>query len=370
MNSLSFSQLMGNDNIKKQLNCMISKNAVTHALLFAGPNGIGKSLFAKALAAKLVGRVGITDQEHETMILEGKHPDIHIYKPEGKLGFHSIQSMREFGDEVHLPAYEKGWKVFIIYEADRMMTYSANALLKTFEEPPPQTLIILLSHSATNLLPTILSRCSVVRFQALSFDEVQDYLKHQYALDEIESKKIALQSQGSLGRAMTLIENGDLLRIECLKLFARFPFENYRLLQKNIESLCEQIELARKKVEVAGREEFGKFYPIELTAHQKEAMEKELEGLVAVSSWTEMQILFGHILSWYRDMQLLLLKGSSSLLMNPDFEAELDQSIQRGEFLPIEEVQEAIDEAHLVLQRSTSLSICLESLFLKLKRVA
>ena len=141
MNPWCFSQIIGNEEIKKRLTRMLSKRAIGHALLFSGPDGIGKSLFAWAFAAQLMAEYD-PEIDHARKIQSGQHPDIHIYRPEGKIGLHSIQSLRQLSQEVHLPPYEASWKVFIIHDADRMLSYSANTLLKTFEEPPPRTVII------------------------------------------------------------------------------------------------------------------------------------------------------------------------------------------------------------------------------------
>ena len=136
-----FEDIVGNDQIKEYLKRMVEQRAVANSLLFAGPEGIGKSLFAHALAKMLLG--------------SDSHPDLHVYRPEGKIGMHSIDSMRQFSEDVYLAPFQGQWKVFIIHDAERMLTYSANALLKTFEEPAKDALIILLSSAPAALLPTI-----------------------------------------------------------------------------------------------------------------------------------------------------------------------------------------------------------------------
>ena len=83
----------------------------------------------------------------------------------------------------------------------------------------------------------------------------------------------------------------------------------------------------------------------------------------------EARALFEYILSWYRDLQLILLGGPSSHLANPDFHFELEQAVQRGDFKPLDQVYQMVENAYVALQRSTSLSLCLETLFLKLDRI-
>ncbi len=122
---------------------------VPNTLLFVGSNLLEE---AKRFAAGLIGT------ELET------HPDLHLYLPEGKSGMHSIDSIRQFIEEVAFPPFQAPVKVFIIDQAERMLPTSSNALLKTCEEPPADTCILLLSSDPEALLPTILSRCRKMIF--------------------------------------------------------------------------------------------------------------------------------------------------------------------------------------------------------------
>jgi len=370
MRPVCFSQIIGNEHIKRQLQRMVAKRAIGHALLFAGPDGIGKSLFAYALAAQIMKEFD-PNQDHPGKIAADLHPDVHAYLPEGKLGLHSIQALRELSEEVHLPPFEAGWKVFIIHEADRMLSYSANALLKTFEEPPPRTLIILLTRSASALLPTILSRCSSLHFQSVSDPLIRNFLTDNYNLDEARAATIVREAQGSPGRAVQLASQaqGDEIRTATLKLLAQGKFIDFKSMQKWTNEIGDHIENAKKLAEDKTKEEVYKLSAEHLSARQQAALEKELEGLTALAMSRQAQGVFGCILSWYRDLQLLMLDGSSSYLSNPEFKAELEQALQRGEYKPIDEVCRAVEEAFLALQRSTSLSICLENLFLTLDRI-
>ena len=368
MNPICFSQIIGNEEVKKQLDCMVSKRAIGHALLFTGPDGIGKSLFAWALASRMMVEYdrGI-DASHKMQA--GHHPDVHVYHPEGKLGLHSIQSLRQLSEEVYLPPYEASWKVFIIHDAHRMLNYSANALLKTFEEPPPRTLIILLSHAKAALLPTILSRCCTLHFRAIDVDLIQKYLKENYKLDDATCFKIARQAQGSLGRARRLAEQGDAVRNDLLNVLAQGKLGTYRDLQECVQRLSEQADAIKKHAEDKAKEELSQVYVDQMPSHQQQALEKELEGLAALVLAQEAQSLFETILSWYRDIHLFLQAGDPIHLMNPDYQEAIEQTIQRGDFKPLPQVYQAVEEAYVALQRSTSLSLCLENLFLKLDRV-
>lgn len=121
---------------------LVEKGRLPHAILLAGRSKPRLEDEAMKLARQL------TDV-----------PDLFEYRPEGKMALHPIEKMRELKDEVYLPCYQHDKKVFVLYEADRMMPQAANALLKTFEEPAPGVTLILTTMKREKILPTILSRC-------------------------------------------------------------------------------------------------------------------------------------------------------------------------------------------------------------------
>ncbi|MBS0635192.1 MAG: AAA family ATPase [Verrucomicrobia bacterium] len=141
---------MENAAIIKRLEQQIDAQKLPHLLLFSGFKDIGLRSIAENVAKRWLNSSQVVD--------------LHLLTPEGKLGMHSIQAVRRFIEEVNLAPYAAGKKAFIIDDAERMLPTSANALLKTLEEPPKNILIILLSSHIDRLLPTILSRCQTIRF--------------------------------------------------------------------------------------------------------------------------------------------------------------------------------------------------------------
>jgi len=160
-----------------------------------------------------------------------------------------------------------------------------------------------------------------------------------------------------------------IFRTDLLNLLSQRPLGNYRILQEKVQVLSGQVDTAKKHVEEEAKEELYKAYGDRLSAQHQQALEKEVEGLIALALVQEAQSLFDHILSWYRDVHLLLLGGHPDHLANPDFHLEIEQAVQRGDFKPLDQVYRAVEEAYLSLQRSTPLPLCLENLFLKLDRV-
>lgn len=357
MKDQPFSAIFGNDHIKDYLTNTVNKQAIGNSLLFAGPDGIGKSLFAESFA-KLILR---TDRE------ASRHPDIYVYRPEGKLGMHSIDSMRHFSEKVYLAPFESKWKVFIIHDAERMLPSSSNALLKTFEEPAKDSIIILLSSAPSMLLPTVLSRCRTLRFHAVQEDLVARFLIERNGMDEPEATKLAALAQGSIGRALRMAEEpNDTIRKRVIEFLARGRFNTYAELIEAAKQLSTQVEESKKLEEGGIRSQLLKGLPTELTAAQQQALDKEIDGAVALKQTELSQSLFEIILSWYRDMQLLSSEADHRLLMNRESIHELKQAIAQSRILPIEAVQKALSEAKVLIERSTAIQIVLENLFLKL----
>lgn len=361
-----FDHIIGNEKAKAYLACTARRRMMGNSLLFAGMNGIGKSLFAVAFA-KMLLCLDDPEGKNKKKIEAGNHPDIRIYRPEGKIGLHSIASMRQFSEEVYLVPYEAKWKVFILHEADRMLPSSANALLKTFEEPAQNAIIILLSSAASALLPTIVSRCRTIHFHPLEEKEIASFITRRFNKTEEEAGLIAHLSQGSLGHAVRLAEEGDNpSRLLLLEFLSRGKVGSYKKLAEMAAELAERVESAKKQIEEEMRKTLLRGKLEDFSASQKQALEKEVEGAVAMHIRQKGCELFEMILAWYRDLHVLSLKGNPDYLIHRDFiDAGRTMAAQGG--LPsIESVQKAIDETRLALERSTSLQICLENLFLKL----
>lgn len=135
------------------LDLMLEQQRVPSTLLF-----VGGEQHLQDFVTQLMG------EAHAKKIAANNHPDLHIYRPEGKSGMHPLASIRQLIDEVCLPPFEGPCKVFILHDAERMLPSSSNALLKTLEEPLEDTFFILLSHEPEALLPTIRSRCRTLLF--------------------------------------------------------------------------------------------------------------------------------------------------------------------------------------------------------------
>lgn len=210
-----FSHLIGNQSAKAVLERLLEKNTLPSVLLFHGVDGVGKGLFAKAIAEKLMGRE------------KKDHPDIHIFYPEGKTHQHPIANIRQLINEVGMPPFEAPCKVFIIHDAEKMLPSSSNALLKTLEEPPSNTYIFLISSDPDKLLSTIVSRCCKISFFPVSENEIATFL------NEPDGSRKAYLSQGSVAKA---------LKTQSYQVETLFQCTNYAELIQSLSKLDQSFE--------------------------------------------------------------------------------------------------------------------------------
>ena len=223
-----FSELVGNDRVKAALKKMIVSERLPGALLFTGEEGIGKKLFALEVARALNCRTPVDHEgcgkcgsctrtekinypsasEAETwlQIIWTDHPDVGVVVPPRRLL--RVEQMRQIEREANYRPFEGNARVFIIDEADKLNDNSANALLKVLEEPPRTSFLILITARPAMLLPTILSRCQVIRFSPLKPAEIEKYLLTNKLADAATARLRARSAAGSIGRALA----GDIER--------------------------------------------------------------------------------------------------------------------------------------------------------------
>lgn len=207
---MSFKDVMGHEKPIRLLQRAIAQGKVTHSYLFTGNEGIGKSLvalqFAKALNC-LQGENPVDGCDRCPSckkIDRALHPDVLLIEPEGQTL--KVDQVREMQSAIAYRPYEGRRKVFILTAADQMAPHMSNTLLKTLEEPPLHTVIILLAKSSKGILPTILSRCQSIRFNSLPPHLVSEWLMREKGLDEDESRLLSSLSEGSPGKALEIKE--------------------------------------------------------------------------------------------------------------------------------------------------------------------
>ncbi len=205
---MSFAKLVGNQRSREILQRLLKNGRVNSTLIFAGPDGVGKRQFALAFAkaanclkapAGAYALDGCDECPACRRIEAGAYGDVTVIRPDGQ--FIKIGQTREMAEEVHFRPGEGRQRFFIIDEADRLREEAANSLLKTLEEPPPTSTIILLTARPDALLPTIRSRAQRLNFSALSVAEMEKYLAENYPRPAPDTALLARLTEGRVGQA-------------------------------------------------------------------------------------------------------------------------------------------------------------------------
>ncbi|HET6816665.1 MAG TPA: DNA polymerase III subunit delta' [Mycobacteriales bacterium] len=183
---------------------------MTHAWLFTGPPGSGRSVAARAFAAALQCRTGGCGGCHEChTALSGAHADVEIVTPAGLS--YGVAETRQLVTRSALAPTQGRWQVTIVEDADRFTEQALNALLKAIEEPPPRAVWLLCAPSSEDLLPTIRSRCRLVSLRIPPYDDVADYLERE-GVERSVAAFAARAAQAHVGRARRLAVDEDARR--------------------------------------------------------------------------------------------------------------------------------------------------------------
>jgi DNA polymerase-3 subunit delta' len=256
---MQFSEILGQDYIKNHLTKSADLGRIPHAQLFVGPEGSGT--LAMAIAYSQYVLCNNSEGLKDSCVLKFQklsHPDLHFVYPtvtteevkqkpksidfitdwrqfltenpygslfdwyaklgvQNKQGEIRVDDAQEILKSLALKSYEGGYKIMIIWMADKLNTAASNKLLKLLEEPPEKTVFILISENEEDIIQTIRSRCQIVHFNGLSEQTIADGL---IAREQIEPKlaiKIAHQAQGNYSKALHLLRDDS----------EEFPFEQW-----------------------------------------------------------------------------------------------------------------------------------------------
>jgi DNA polymerase III subunit delta' len=222
--------LVGHGQATAQLASAFRARRLPHALLFTGPSGIGKTTLAFRLAYHLLSFPRPVEAPENMLaadpasplfraIAQGAHPNVlYLTRPanERTKGFKTVitvDEIRRLSRFLSMTAHDGGYRIVIVDPADDLNISAANALLKSLEEPPPRTVFVLVAHSPGALLPTIRSRCQIVRLQPLREEETLEVLSALgLAVPDSPEGQAALASRaaGSVRSAILLTEYGGL----------------------------------------------------------------------------------------------------------------------------------------------------------------
>ena len=363
-------RLVGQERAVTTLRDAVANDTVAHAYLFVGPRGVGRELAALALAASLncpdggCGECAVCQK-----VLRRAHPDVTFTEAEGAQIL--VDQVRAIRAAAYRSAVEGRFKVFIIEDAHKLNPAAANALLKVLEEPPGGVVIVLVTASPEDLLPTVVSRCRRIDFDALGPAAIEEILVEQHGADP-EKAAWAARTGGDLSRALRFIKDPD----------APMRRENHleiagRLVRGSIdEAITIAAELAAEAARAAER----------LSDEQAAERDRLLEAIgdargtaparkrIEDRHKREMKRLetevydsaLADVASFYRDVLLLGAGADPSLVVNSEWEDRLARAAGVADPAWLVWALERIETVRRALGRSVQASLALEALFMEL----
>lgn len=200
--------LVGQRPVIANLQRAVAGEGMTHAWLFTGPPGSGRSNMAVVFAAALqCPRGGCGECQACRTSMAGSHVDITVVRTE-KLSI-GVDEVRELVRRSALSPAGERWQVLVVEDSDRLTDQAANALLKAIEEPTPRTVWLLCAPTVEDVLPTIRSRCRLVTLTTPSAPDVADFLGRSYGIGPELAAHAARASQGHIGRAKALARDEE-----------------------------------------------------------------------------------------------------------------------------------------------------------------
>lgn len=327
-----FEDIIGHEFQKNILLRVARENVVSHSYLFAGPEGIGKKLIAVEFAKILNCRAGGRENTHRCgcvscMKIDKRiHPDVVLVEFTGVKSIKVDQVREEIEEMLYLKPFEGRYKVVIVDESERMNLSAQNAFLKTLEEPPPDSLIILVSSRPESLLETLKSRCQIIEFRELPRELVEGVLKERIGMSSEEAMLLANLSGGSLGKALSYDRDIIEWRKELISMLAGLR----RNSASDILSLAEYIS--------SGGPGDGS---------------------------DRLDLGFRFILLWLRD--LTLAKIDSSDLTNSDLCESIRSTALKWDINDLLEIERLVEKAWFdIVRANANTKLVLENLFLKL----
>jgi DNA polymerase-3 subunit delta' len=334
---MPFRDLVDQDHAVLLLRTAVRTGRVAHAYVFVGPPGVGRYDTALAFAQLLNCEQADGDACGQcrtcALIASGQHPDVRVVDvAQGKLldpedstktgiGIKQVLALRR---EVVYPPYQGRWKVYIVIDADTLTVEAANSLLKVLEEPPPRVVIVLIAESTVSLLPTVVSRCQLVRFSLIPAPAIERVLRDRYRVPAGRARFAAALAGGQLGRAVRWVTS-----------------EETQQRREQMLDLLERLEQA---------DPLDRLDAAETLAKAKDDVPELLE--IA--------------LFWYRDILVWQQTGDPDQLINLDRQ---DRMIALASTLPAAVLNSritAVEDAKEALQRNVHPRLLLETLFLRI----
>lgn len=341
--------LIGQPRVEAILGRVLARDRVSHAYLFVGPSGVGKRtaalLLAQAIncAARPTALAPCGDCESCRRIAAGTHPDVHEIVAQSRGGQNiSVEQIRDTRRDAALRPTMGRRKVYLLPNAELMNLEAANTLLKTLEEPCDFVTLVLAAPAVERVLPTIQSRCQIVRFGLTGAAVIQQALMDRFGIDAPSAAALARVARGRVGRAFAWATDDG----------ARERWDRVLALLRETEALSRSAR-ARPGRQVAAfrlAETFRELVPVEVQSTA------DTRGALAT--------LLDLALEYYRDRLLLSVGAPARVaaLANPD-SVEPDADDGAAVFL---RAIDTILESRQFLERNVAPQLVLERLFARL----
>lgn len=325
----SFKDVVGHKDILKYISSAVENNRVSHAYILNGERGSGKKMLANLFAMTLLCETG--DNEpcgkcHSCKQAEsGNHPDI-IRVTHEKLNSISVDDIRtQVNNTVDIKPYQGPYKVYIIPQADMMTPQAQNAILKTIEEPPSYAVFLLLTENAETLLPTINSRCVMLKLRNIKDTLIKKYLMENLEIPDYKADMCTAFAQGNMGRAIMLANSDH---------FNEIREEAVQLLKHINEMELNEIVAAVKNISV---------YKLEITDY------------------------LDIIMIWYRDVLLYKATKEIDKVVFKDQLQSIKEQARKSSYEGIELILESLEKAKARLKANVNFDLVMELLFLTIK---
>ena len=325
----SFKDVVGHKDILKYISSAVENNRVSHAYILNGERGSGKKMLANLFAMTLLCETG--DNEpcgkcHSCKQAEsGNHPDI-IRVTHEKPNSISVDDIRtQVNNTVDIKPYQGPYKVYIIPQADMMTPQAQNAILKTIEEPPAYAVFLLLTENAEMLLPTINSRCAMLKLRNIKDTLIRKYLMENLEIPDYKADMCTAFAQGNVGRAIMLANSEH---------FNEIREEAVQLLKHINEMELNEIVAAVKNISV---------YKLEITDY------------------------LDIIMIWYRDVLLYKATKEIDKVVFKDQLQSIKEQARKSSYEGIELILESLEKAKARLKANVNFDLVMELLFLTIK---
>lgn len=325
----SFKDVVGHKDILKYISSAVENNRVSHAYILNGERGSGKKMLANLFAMTLLCETG--DNEpcgkcHSCKQAEsGNHPDI-IRVTHEKPNSISVDDIRtQVNNTEDIKPYQGPYKVYIIPQADMMTPQAQNAILKTIEEPPSYAVFLLLTENAETLLPTINSRCVMLKLRNIKDTLIKKYLMENLEIPDYKADMCTAFAQGNMGRAIMLANSDH---------FNEIREEAVQLLKHINEMELNEIVAAVKNISV---------YKLEITDY------------------------LDIIMIWYRDVLLYKATKEIDKVVFKDQLQSIKEQARKSSYEGIELILESLEKAKARLKANVNFDLVMELLFLTIK---